>query len=35
MDKQIIIINEDNFSDLESLYDEFDSVLTKDGQKHS
>jgi RNAse (barnase) inhibitor barstar len=30
MDKQTIIINGDNFSDLESFYDEIDRVLTKD-----
>jgi RNAse (barnase) inhibitor barstar len=30
MNKQIIIINGDNFSDLESFYDEIDRVLTKD-----
>ena len=30
MDNQIIIINGDNFSDLESFYDEIDRVLTKD-----
>lgn len=30
MNKQTIIINGDNFSDLESFYDEIDRVLTKD-----
>jgi len=30
MEKQTIIINGDNFSDLESFYDEIDRVLTKD-----
>jgi len=30
MDKQTIIINGDNFSDLESFYNEIDRVLTKD-----
>lgn len=30
MNKQKIIINGDNFSDLESFYDEIDRVLTKD-----
>lgn len=30
MDKQTIIINGDNFSDLKSFYDEIDRVLTKD-----
>lgn len=30
MDKQTIIINGDNFTDLESFYDEIDRVLTKD-----
>lgn len=30
MNKQTIIINGDNFSDLESFYDEVDQVLTKD-----
>jgi RNAse (barnase) inhibitor barstar len=30
MDKQTIIINGDNFSDLESFYDEIDRILTKD-----
>jgi RNAse (barnase) inhibitor barstar len=30
MDKQTIIINGDNFSDLESFYDEIDRVFTKD-----
>lgn len=30
MNKQTIIINGDNFSDLESFYDEIDQVLTKD-----
>jgi RNAse (barnase) inhibitor barstar len=29
MNQQIIIINGDNFSDLESFYDEIDRVLTK------
>lgn len=30
MNKQTIIINGENFSDLESFYDEIDRVLTKD-----
>ena len=30
MDKQTIFINGDNFSDLDSFYDEIDRVLTKD-----
>ena len=30
MNKQIIIINGNNFSDLESFFDEIDRVLTKD-----
>lgn len=30
MNKPTIIINGDNFSDLESFYDEIDRVLTKD-----
>ena len=30
MNKQTIIINGNNFSDLESFYDEIDRVLTKD-----
>ena len=30
MNKQTITINGDNFSDLESFYDEIDRVLTKD-----
>ncbi|WP_262896130.1 hypothetical protein [Sphingobacterium sp. UDSM-2020] len=30
MDKLTIIINGDNFSDLESFYHEVDQVLTKD-----
>lgn len=30
MNKQIIIINGNNFSDLKSFYDEIDRVLTKD-----
>ena len=30
MDKQTIIINGDNYTDLESFYDEIDRVLTKD-----
>ena len=30
MNKQIITINGDNFSDLETFYDEIDNVLTKD-----
>lgn len=30
MNKQTIIINGDNFSDLEGFYDEIDRVLTKD-----
>ena len=29
MNKQIITINGDNFSDLETFYDEIDNVLTK------
>ncbi len=30
MNKQTIILNGDNFSDLESFYDEIDRILTKD-----
>lgn len=30
MNKQTITINGDNFSDLETFYDEIDNVLTKD-----
>ena len=30
MDKKTIIINGDNFSDLESFYDEIDQIFTKD-----